>query len=1120
MFKNPIKQAKFFKIMTLIVLKAFIGTMILPIPVLQAVQWTLPIPGHMVSLSLPANPPVLKGLKVYSDNPFRFDFILDKGDSVETPLMASLQNSELKKEANRLIKYFLASITISEKDLWVNLSPYEKNRIIPPSFGRTEMGRDLLAEDYILKQITSSLIYPEGQVGKKFWKRVYSQAVKKYGTTDVPVNTINKVWIMPEKAIVYENAKNGTAYVIESKLKVMLEEDYLALSKHSEILPPTRGHAPKHAAKQESVEYESTPGKSPHASNRDINALGSQIVREIVIPQLTTEINKNKNFARLRQVYSSLILATWYKQKIKDSILDKVYADKNKVAGVEYLSTVIPVKEKIKFKNDIEGLYKEYLKAFKKGVYNYIKEEIDPVTQEVIPRKYFSGGVQINVTPAMKTVEDIGQVPAQQGNLERVATDLAMLTPLRNAARRLTYRLQRLGRERTRTPSRTRTPADTTVAGTQIPLEERQRRDMPRRQAREILGEEGNLYQEFTLGAGKWLGFFRPPTANVKKIGIKVHVDISDLYPDKVELLLRGVTRWLREKQLDHKVLSDPYRGMWGTQAGKIIAIYPEDNQGEPLKADAVRKLCEELDRYIIQELQGARDSRDSSFRLDGKGKDRLFVQEDEHTSSGRVGVRFGGFDTDVIIVDKDSGLKGMVFDDRENAGQNLVSMDLNDQQTRAKLDKLIGSFPLPLLPPCLAAEEAFIRLAQASSNEFNNTPITDQDIRQHFIFEKDFIQGEIRPMSGTREGTSMFVVSTKQAQRPWVVKAAAQHTHLFDAALGWLKEFIITQTMKDVAGSSVVANDPIGFLQACGLHQEATELEQAYTNKDWDKVFEMMLNYFTVHGHVVLTMPLLEKGKVLNKENMNRFWGFKKRKIFNSLENVVQSLHEHGIYHRDLKPSNLWLTDNGEIKIFDFESAVLIDAPGSSVQNGHRHFSQYNQLYTPGYAHPYQDSTTVYRLMDDQQKEAFLSSQDKFAVSVLQDYILQNKVPAAFSWQMFKQSLVPSLTAMDLLALSSRKAPDAENRRALRQFVDGLFDFPENALQAASPAGTPGNVNGGIDLSSSKPFMEVRGSGPRIKFKIDPALLKRLQYATGFIAIITSIQPLKDLRAFLVEAF
>ena len=64
--------------------------------------------------------------------------------------------------------------------MWVNLSPYEKDRIVPQSFGQTEMGRDLLAEDYLLKQVTASLIYPEDEVGKKFWKRIYEEAQKKF----------------------------------------------------------------------------------------------------------------------------------------------------------------------------------------------------------------------------------------------------------------------------------------------------------------------------------------------------------------------------------------------------------------------------------------------------------------------------------------------------------------------------------------------------------------------------------------------------------------------------------------------------------------------------------------------------------------------------------------------------------------------------------------------------------------------------------------------------------------------------------------------------------------------------------------------------------------------------
>ncbi len=324
MRKAPfITYFRIFKPLDILVLIAFLLNSLGPIPSAQAQSanpsdWRdlaqggvfhLPTPGVMVHLSPPLDPPILKGIKVNTDNPFRFDFILDKGDSL--PPVGRVREGDLNQQATTLIKYFLASLTIPEKDLWVNLSPYEKDRIIPSSFGLTEMGRDLLAEDYMLKQITASLIYPEDTTGKKFWKRIYEEASKKYGTTNIPVNTFNKVWIVPAKAVVYENAKAGSAYIVESKLKVMLEQDYLALYKNNVGV----GSKPT----QERAGYEPAP--------TDINQLGSTIVREIVIPELTNEVNEDKNFVKLRQVYNSLILATWYKRKIKDSILAQIYAE-------------------------------------------------------------------------------------------------------------------------------------------------------------------------------------------------------------------------------------------------------------------------------------------------------------------------------------------------------------------------------------------------------------------------------------------------------------------------------------------------------------------------------------------------------------------------------------------------------------------------------------------------------------------------------------------------------------------------------------------------------------------------------------------------------------------------
>lgn len=92
---------------------------------LQASEIILPSPGVKVSLSPAYNPPVLKGIKLHPEKLSRLDFLFDQGE-----VLPALRQQSLKQESNKLIKYFLTSLTIPEKDLWVNLSPYEKNRIV------------------------------------------------------------------------------------------------------------------------------------------------------------------------------------------------------------------------------------------------------------------------------------------------------------------------------------------------------------------------------------------------------------------------------------------------------------------------------------------------------------------------------------------------------------------------------------------------------------------------------------------------------------------------------------------------------------------------------------------------------------------------------------------------------------------------------------------------------------------------------------------------------------------------------------------------------------------------------------------------------------------------------
>ena len=172
---------------------------------------SLPVPGAMVNLTQAFRPVLIKGLKVDRGDPFKFNFVIAEGDGRSGV-------AKLKEEISDVVRYFLTALTVPEGDLWVNLSPYEKDRIIPDELAQTDMGEGLLAQDYILKQLSSSLTYPESELGKKFWQKVYQRAQQVYGTTKLPFDTFNKIWIVPSDADIYVD--NDKAFCTNVKLKV------------------------------------------------------------------------------------------------------------------------------------------------------------------------------------------------------------------------------------------------------------------------------------------------------------------------------------------------------------------------------------------------------------------------------------------------------------------------------------------------------------------------------------------------------------------------------------------------------------------------------------------------------------------------------------------------------------------------------------------------------------------------------------------------------------------------------------------------------------------------------------------------------------------------------------
>lgn len=223
----------------------------------------LPVAGQMLAVSNNVSSPTLKGLKLDLENPLNIEFIVDMNDKKEIT----------KAKSMTLIKYFFAALTTPKEDVWVNLSPYEKNRIVDKKFGQTDMGKDLLAQDYILKQLAASLTNPKLDTGKAYWNN--------NAKTDV----LDKIWIVP-----------GEVELVEY-------DNYVAI-KSSSLDVKFKGLAESGASNMSAI-----------------------------IGTIKEDVNNGENFANLRQIYSALILGLWFKDKLKDSFY-KNYFNQSKVNSI------------------------------------------------------------------------------------------------------------------------------------------------------------------------------------------------------------------------------------------------------------------------------------------------------------------------------------------------------------------------------------------------------------------------------------------------------------------------------------------------------------------------------------------------------------------------------------------------------------------------------------------------------------------------------------------------------------------------------------------------------------------------------------------------------------------
>lgn len=298
-----------------------------------------------------------------------FDLAVEQGDD------AGIKEADIKKSTTKIMEYFQIGLRLPDSMFWVNLRPDAPDQIIDPYLGRTDLGKVMLEADLQLKKDLARFTSPDTKSGKEYWNKLYARAEQVFGPSDITIPTVTRPWIVPNEIIIKEY-KDG-AYVYKATMKVMLEQDYLK-------------DAPGYSFDDPRV--------------KEINEYSSELVRQLIIPQLTREVNSSKRYSGLRQAFYSLVLSQWFKQRYATRVQAEAGTGQAAAALLQSIDS-----------RDLSGLtsvtawskesyFSQYVRSFQKGEYN--KQETVNGPHGMTVRQYFSGGILFKL---QQNIQALGQ---------------------------------------------------------------------------------------------------------------------------------------------------------------------------------------------------------------------------------------------------------------------------------------------------------------------------------------------------------------------------------------------------------------------------------------------------------------------------------------------------------------------------------------------------------------------------------------------------------------------------------------------------------------------------------------------------------------------------------------
>lgn len=251
---------------------------------------------------------------------------------------------------------FITGLAVSNEKFWVNLAPWEPDRIIDEELKQSEVGRIMLEADLQMKRDFSNYGNPcASQIGKEYWmfldgKReiLVQQCMRKYpgeikDRDNVYFRPVTRHWIVPDKVYAYTNGSE--IYIINATLTISSD--------------PVTDHASFVVNNQDVWTLSRGCQEELNRSALEFSQYAKELSDSMILPYVVADVNHAERYEDLRNVYFALALAQWYKSNINPEM--DIFRDGLDSSDSAALNVLGPW--------DHREIWEDYVYSFENGEY-------------------------------------------------------------------------------------------------------------------------------------------------------------------------------------------------------------------------------------------------------------------------------------------------------------------------------------------------------------------------------------------------------------------------------------------------------------------------------------------------------------------------------------------------------------------------------------------------------------------------------------------------------------------------------------------------------------------------------------------------------------------------------